>query len=140
MLTTPQRRFYRRVFLAAALYNLLWGTLILLFPRAPFRLANLPIPDDTAILLFQCIAMFVLVYAPGYLYVAHDPDRHYPFALVGLLGKICGPLGWLWAWQTNKLPPITGLTILTNDILWWPFFIPFVLQTTRATGPPPNVD
>ena len=129
MLTDRQRRLYRPVFLAAALYNLLWGALILLFPRAPFRLANLPIPDDTAILLLQCIGMFVLVYAPGYLYVALDPDRHHPFALVGLLGKICGPLGWLWAWHQGKLPAITGLTILTNDLIWWPFFIPFVYHT-----------
>ena len=127
MLTPSQLTFYRRVFLAAAAYNIIWGALVVLFPLAPFRWAGMPEPNYPE--LWQCIGMFVLVYAPGYAYLAADPVRYAPFALVGLLGKVCGPLGWLWAYHRGRLPAASGLTILLNDLIWWPLFIPFVWRT-----------
>jgi hypothetical protein len=42
----------------------------------------------------------------------------------GLLGKIFGPIGFVWAAAQGELPWIAGLTILTNDVLWW---LPFGL-------------
>ena len=139
-LSTRQLRFYRVVFAAAAVYNLVWGTLIVLFPRQPFLWAGMEAPNYPE--LWQCIGMMVAVYAVGYAYVAADPLRYAPLALVGLLGKIFGPVGWVWAWSNGRLPAVSGLTILTNDVGWWPFFIPFVWQTVvrrrrnRAGGSP----
>src|SRR5687768_2754291 len=114
-------RFYRGVFYAAAVYNIVWGTAVILFPSAPFRWAGMAEPNYPE--LWQCLGMFVLVYAPGYYFLARDPVRYAPFALVGLLGKICGPIGWWWAWHNGRLPGVSGLTILANDLVWWPFFI-----------------
>lgn len=121
-------RLYRASFLLAVVYNTIWGTAVILFPRAPFQLAGLPMPDDTAILFWQCIGMFVLVYAVGYYYLWRDPVRYAPFALVATLGKVFGPVGWLWAYYQGLVPASTGLTILTNDILWWPVWFPFVYK------------
>ena len=127
MLSDVQLRFYRRVFLAATAYNVVWGTLVILFPLAPFRWAQLPPPNYPE--MWQCIGMFVLVYAPGYAYLAADPLRYAPFALVGLLGKGCGPIGWIWMYANDRIPFASGLVTLTNDVIWLPFFIPFVWAT-----------
>lgn len=119
---------YRWSFLLAVVYNTVWGVAVILFPRKPFEIGGLPVPDATALLLWQCIGMFVLVYAVGYWYLWRDPLRYAPFALVATLGKVFGPVGWLWAYSQGIVPGSTGLTILTNDLLWWPVWFPFVYK------------
>lgn len=137
MLSVAELRLYRSVFVAATLYNVLWGAFVVLFPTTPFAWAGMPLPNYPAI--WQCIGMFVLVYAIGYAYLAVDPVRYAPFALVALAGKILGPIGWLWAYWTGQIPGITGLTILTNDLVWWPFMIPFVWKTIIAPAAPSGI-
>jgi len=139
MFSPRERRFYRWVFFAAAAYNVVWGTFVVLFPLAPFRWAGMAPPNYPE--LWQCIGMMVAVYGIGYAYVAADPERYGPLALVGLLGKTFGPIGWVWAYFHGRLPAVSGLTILTNDLAWWPLFIPFVWRTlTRPAQPEtPNV-
>lgn len=119
---------YRWSFLLAVLYNTVWGTAVILFPKLPFELAGLAIPDATGLLFWQCIGMFVLVYAVGYAYLWRDPVRYAPFALVATLGKVFGPVGWVWAYWQGIVPASTGLTIITNDLLWWPVWFPFVYK------------
>jgi hypothetical protein len=50
---------------------------------------------------------------------ALDPVRHWPIVLVGLLGKIFGPIGFVGAAMKGEFPWIAGLTIITNDLIWW---------------------
>jgi hypothetical protein len=119
----------------AAVYNLAWGTLVILFPLAPFHWAGMEEPNYPE--LFQCIGMIVGVYGVGYWIAAADPYRHWPIVLVGLLGKIFGPVGFLVSALKGTLPWIAGCTILTNDLIWWlPFFLILAWahkQSTRAT-------
>jgi peroxiredoxin len=63
--------------------------------------------------------MIVGVYGVGYLIAARDPARHWPIVLVGLLGKILGPIGFIGAVIQGQLPLAFGWTILTNDLVWW---------------------
>ena len=73
--------------------------------------------------LWQCIGMIVGVYGVGYWVAAGDVARHWPIVLVGLLGKVFGPIGFVWACFVDKSVPLHfGLTILTNDLLWWGAF------------------
>ena len=130
MLSPAELRFHRYVFIASAIYNTIWGTLVVLFPLAPFRWAGLPDPNYPE--LWQCIGMIVGVYAIGYAYLAADPIRYAPFLVVALLGKIFGPIGWLIAWHHGRLPGISGLTILTNDLIWW---IPYGRFLWMTMGP-----
>ncbi len=113
--------------IAAGLYNLLWGAGVVLFPNAGFSLIGIDPPRYPEI--WQCVGMIVGVYGIGYLVAARDPLRHWPIVLVGLLGKIFGPIGFLQAAATGALPWIAGLTILTNDLLWW---VPFSIILWRA--------
>jgi hypothetical protein len=106
-----------RVLWAAAIYNLAWGGLVVLFPLAPFRWAALPLPNYPEI--WQCLGMVIGVYGVAYALAARDPLRHWPIVFVGLLGKVLGPIGFLLAALDGRLPWRAGWTILTNDLIWW---------------------
>ena len=123
---------FRPWFAAAAIYNLLWGSINVVFPEALFRLLHMPPPSYLA--LWQVVGMFVLVYAPAYAWAARHPRAHGHLILVGMLGKILGPIGFLWAVATGQLPLSFGLVILTNDLLWWPAFASYLLAVARIHG------
>jgi hypothetical protein len=107
---------------AAAVYNLAWGGLVILFPNLLFDLCGLSPPNYPEI--WQCVGMIVGVYGVGYWVAAANPWRHWPVVLVGFLGKVFGPLGFAVALWKGTFPPAFGLTILTNDLVWW---VPFAL-------------
>jgi small multidrug resistance pump len=112
----------RYALFAAAAYNLVWGAFIILFPNQPFDWLGLGRPTYPC--LVQCIGMIVGVYGIGYATAALDPLRHWPVVLVGLVGKLAGPIGFVWSVSKGELPWLAGLTIVTNDLVWW---MPFVL-------------
>ncbi|MFO0806110.1 MAG: SRPBCC family protein [Gemmataceae bacterium] len=112
----------RRWLLAAGVYNLLWGATVIAFPHLLFDLAGIERINYPQI--WQCVGMIVGVYGIGYLIAAGDPRVHWPIVLVGLLGKIFGPVGFAVALSSGTLPPLFGLTIVTNDLIWW---IPFAM-------------
>ena len=117
----------RRVLLLAAIYNVLWGAFAVGFPLAAFRWAGLAPPNYPE--LWQCVGMLVGVYGVAYAAAVRDPYRHWPVVLAGLLGKILGPIGFVHAAITGRLPWALGWTILTNDVAWW---IPFALILAGA--------
>ena len=123
---------YRAWLTAAAVYNLLWGSAAVLWPGWPFALAGVPMPDD--LVFWQVVGMFVLLFAPGYWWAARDPARHGHFVLIGLTGRMLGPLGFVWAYATGQLPLAFGLVILSNDLLWLPVCALFVRDAARAAG------
>lgn len=117
-----------RVLMAAAAYNLLWGAFAIISPLTIFRLAGFqPLPNYPQ--LWQCIGMIVGVYGIGYGIAASNPYRHWPIVLVGFLGKILGPIGFVSAVTSGAFPPAMGWTILTNDVVWW---IPFAMILWRS--------
>jgi hypothetical protein len=52
--------------------------------------------------------MLVGVYGIGYAIAAFDPWRHWPIVLVGLLGKLLGPIGLAQAVAEGTLPLAFG--------------------------------
>ena len=117
----------RSCLIAAGIYNLLWGALTVLRPMWLFDLASMDPPNYPFI--WQCVGMIVGVYGVGYLAAATDPVRHWPIVLVGFLGKIFGPIGYLDGVLRGEVPAGFGLTIPTNDLVWW---IPFALMLAHA--------
>lgn len=116
-----------RILIAAAIYNLVWGASVVLFPQWFFNFAGMELPRYPEI--WQCVGMIVGVYGLGYAIAAWDPVRHWPIVLVGLLGKIFGPIGFVMALVEGSFTPRAGLTILTNDLIWW---VPFSLLLWQA--------
>ncbi|MFT4579816.1 MAG: small multidrug resistance pump [Nitrospinales bacterium] len=111
----------------AAIYNLFWGTLAVLFPIQSFEALGMTPPLYPQ--LWQCIGMIVGVYGIGYWLAAQNPLVHWPIVLVGFLGKIFGPIGFAIAIINEELPLNFGVHIIFNDLIWWiPFFL--ILITT----------
>jgi small multidrug resistance pump len=127
MQTDQGPRWARLVLAAAAIYNLAFGAFAVLLPRVWFELADLPVPDMLS--LWQCIGMIVGVYGVGYACAARAPLRHWPIVLVGLLGKVLGPIGFVDAAARGELPWGAGWLIVTNDLIWW---LPFALLLRAA--------
>ena len=126
-MSAPTKPWMTPVLWAAALYNLAWGALVVLFPLAPFRWAAMPPPNYPE--LWQCLGMVVGVYGVAYALAARDPLRHWPIVLAGLLGKVLGPIGFLLAAMDGRLPWRAGWTILSNDLIWW---LPFGVMLAAA--------
>ena len=120
-------RWMTQALVAAGAYNLLWGTLVVLFPLTIFRWAGMAEPNYPQI--WQCVGMVVGVYGIGYAIAAFDPVRHWPIVLVGLLGKVFGPIGFLRAVWRGELPWLFGVVNITNDLIWW---LPFGLILSYA--------
>lgn len=112
-----KKRFASLTLKAAALYNILWGTWVILRPNDLFVFAEMPPPNYPSI--WQCVGMIVGVYGVGYWLAAKDPWRHWPIVFVGLLGKILGPIGFVDAVLNNVYDIRFGYIILTNDLIWW---------------------
>jgi hypothetical protein len=120
------------VLVAAGIYNLAWGAAVIAFPSALFRFAGMELPRYPQI--WQCVGMIVGVYGIGYLIAATDPLRHWPIILVGLLGKLFGPIGFVAALLRGDLPLAFGVTIVTNDLIWWGPFAAILYQSFKKSS------
>ncbi len=111
----------------AGIYNIVWGTWVVLFPHMAFEISGAQIPNYLEI--WQCVGMIVAVYGLGYWLAANNPLRHWPIVLVGFLGKIFGPIGFVFAIIKGTFPLVFGWNIIFNDLIWW---IPFALILNQA--------
>ncbi|MEL6739941.1 MAG: peroxiredoxin-like family protein [Planctomycetota bacterium] len=133
MSTTPAApRWMSLTLRLAALYNVLWGALTVLYPAWLFDLTGLEPPAYPFI--WQCVGMIVGVYGVGYWVAARDPLRHWPIVLVGFLGKIFGPLGYVDGVVRGNVPVEFGVTLPTNDLIWWIPFAMMLWAAFRAAG------
>ena len=119
-------------FYAAAAYNLAWGASVIVFPSLLFDLLGLDAPSYLPI--WQVVGMFVLVYAPAYWWAARFPERYPLFIVIGMLGKLMGPVGFAWAVAFSDFPVEFGVTILTNDLIWYPAFLLYLRRAARLRG------
>jgi len=112
---------YRPWFYAAAAYNLVWGCTNVAAPSLIFDVLSLEPPNYPA--LWQVVGMFVLAYAPAYWWAARHPERYPHLIVLAMLGKVLGPLGFVWSVAFADFPLLFGITILTNDLIWYPAFL-----------------
>jgi hypothetical protein len=119
---------------AAGIYNLVWGTVVVLMPSQPFAWLGMEQPNYPE--LWQCVGMVVGVYGVGYWIAAYDPARHWPIVLVGWLGKVLGPIGFVNAAMAGALPWSFGLVNVLNDLVWLGPFTAILLYAWRANSAP----
>src|SRR5438552_3926090 len=79
--------------------------------------------------IFACLGMVIGLYGILYLEVARVPERGWLMAAVGFLGKLLGPIGWIYMVATGHWPTATLILCLTNDFIWW---LPFALYLYDA--------
>ena len=128
----------------AGIYNVLWGAITVVYPGWLFDLTGLEAPSYPFI--WQCVGMIVGVYGLGYWIAAYDPFRHWPIVLVGFLGKVFGPMGYIQGvfladapiigTVTNPVPPEFGVALITNDLVWWVPFAMILWASFRAMHAP----
>lgn len=104
----------------AAIYNLCWGAVVVLFPKESLSWVGLSETANQP--LVQCIGMLVGVYGVAYWVSALSPSRYWPLVGVGLLGKILGPIGGVVSVGRGDLPVVFLKVNVINDLVWW---IPF---------------
>ena len=126
---TDVPRWIPVVLYAAAAYNVAWSAFVVLFPLAPFRWMGMEPPNYPAIV--QCLGMVIGVYGVGYALAARDPVTRWPLVFVGLLGKVFGPLGFVYAASMGEFPWQAGWTIITNDVAWWLPFTAILIHAAR---------
>lgn len=123
-------KWMQQVLRAAAIYNLLWGAWVVLFPHHFFDLVGMARLNHP--MVWQGMGMVIGVYGLGYWWAAKDPIIHWPIVLVGFLGKIFGPIGFFWNYLNGEVPFAFFYTLITNDFVWWgPFFL--ILKSTAQT-------
>jgi hypothetical protein len=123
---------YRPWFYAAALYNFAWGVSVIVWPSWLFDILDMEPPNYLP--LWQVVGMFVLVYAPAYWWAARFPARHPQLIIIGMLGKLLGPIGFAWAVIFDGFPAEFGVTILANDLIWYPAFMAYLVRAADARG------
>lgn len=128
--TSPAPAWTRWWLVAAGVYNLAWGALVAVRPQAIFEWTGTPrinLPE-----VWQCVGMMVGVYGVGYLIASEDSRRNAGLVLVGLLGKLLGPLGFIVSAVRGQLPWQFGWVVVLNDLVWWVPFCLILRDASRA--------
>ncbi|QGJ70600.1 Alkyl hydroperoxide reductase/ Thiol specific antioxidant/ Mal allergen [Planctomycetales bacterium 10988] len=126
-LQLPTPRWMKVVLALAAAYNLLWGFMMLCFPRLFFELAEMEMP--IYLQFWQGLGMMIGLFGVGYAIAAFDPARHWPLVFIGLLGKVLNPIGFLFYAANGDFPWSIGWSLILNDLVWW---VPFGLILLHA--------
>jgi hypothetical protein len=117
-----RRKFHQIIFILAGIYNICWGLFTALYPEWQFRFAGMAPQNYPEI--YACVGMVVGLYGLVYFEIARRPERGFPFAAVGLIGKILGPIGLIMLVAQGKWTPASLILNVTNDFIWW---IPFAI-------------
>ncbi len=119
----------KRVLKIAGVYNILWGASVVVMPNFFFEMVGMELPNYPW--LWQVLGMVIGVYGVGYYIAGFNPVQHWPIVLVGFLGKIFGPIGFLYYLLQGAFPVYFGVLIIFNDLIWWYPFISILLYARK---------
>lgn len=131
--TVPTRAWLGTVLRIAALYNLAWGAWQILAPYTFFAVMGME--PVNYVMVWQGLGMVIGLYGLAYYWASFNYIRHWPIVAIGLMGKVFGPIGFVYNIALGTAPFSFGYTLLTNDLVWW---IPFsmMLMDARKAGFP----
>lgn len=115
----------------AALYNVMWGAWVVIFPNHFFELVGMEPLNHP--MIWQGMGMVIGVYGIGYWWASYNPVVHWPIVAVGMLGKFFGPLGFFMNYFSAKVSGAFFYTLITNDFIWWPSFILILWRVHKTT-------
>lgn len=115
----------------AAIYNILWGAWVVLFPAHFFEVVGMDVVNH--LMIWQGMGMVIGVYGLGYWWASYNPLVHWPIVAVGFLGKIFGPIGFFQNYFTGDAPFGFFYTLIFNDFIWWIPFGLILLEVHKIT-------
>lgn len=111
----------------AAVYNIVWGAWQVLAPNSYFDLMGMTPLNHP--MVWQGLGMVIGLYGLAYYWASFDYVRHWPIVAIGMMGKVFGPIGYVYNILMGTAPVSFGYTLITNDLLWW---VPFVMMLNHA--------
>ncbi len=111
----------------AAVYNIFWGAWQVLLPNSFFELMGMTSMNHP--MVWQGLGMVIGLYGLAYYWASFDYVRHWPIVAIGLMGKVFGPIGYVFNILIDAAPASFGYTLITNDLMWW---IPFTMMLNHA--------
>jgi small multidrug resistance pump len=106
----------------AAIYNILLGAWVVLFPNHFFDLVGM-VPLNP-LMVWQGMGIVLGIYGLSYWWSSYNPMQHWPIVAVGFLGNIFGLLSFALTYTKGNVSFEFIYTLLTNDFIWW---VPFLL-------------
>ena len=127
-----QASFFTKLFVAAALWNLL-GALFGFFNTAfTFELMfNRAIPDPLMFAIYKGAWGTTLIYFIGYLLVARNPQRHYGVVVTGGIGKLGYIMTLMQLYIAGIASPLV-FVIVTGDALFFGLFCYYFYQLIKS--------
>lgn len=126
----PRGRYYRGLFVAAAIWNLLSaGAVLFLLTDAGFRRA-MGFPGAAEAISLQLLASCLFVFALGYYWVSRDLGDNRDLVKLGVIGK---PLVFLVFLGHALRAEIPGLLVApaVADLLFALLFLEFLVRTRQ---------
>ncbi len=119
---------YPKIVKLSAVYNMIVGGSIVFFPNLLFNLSAYSVPNYQ--ILWQCLGMTVAVVGYGLYLASKDLAQNKNILILGVLGKILGPviLGGFGV-VTSQLPLIF-LPVIIFDLLWSIIYL-FALRSLK---------
>jgi hypothetical protein len=141
-----RRQIYRVIFILAGVYNIGLGLWAALVPLSLFNVLDLGAPSHPGI--WACLGMVIGLYGLIYLQVAFTDPKCRSSAVIiagrrieydvtkfliaiGLVGKILGPIGFVFAVRNGELPLRMMPIIALDDLIWWVPFTMYLIDRTR---------
>lgn len=125
---------YRTLFLWAAIWNLLAGGGVVLFPEYQFQLfygTELPQEQYYTGLLFTAFGVSVLIFGLGYYLVSRAPELNRGIVVLGAIGKTVVFALFGLAFLENKVT-VTGFAAAVGDFIWEIAFCYFLFQSRNS--------
>ena len=127
-LAGSRSRYYRSVFIAAAVWNALSaGAVLFLLSSAKLRgEMGFPGPPDTISL--QLLASCLFVFGVGYYWVSRDHSRNRELVKLGVLGKPLVFVVFFGHAIAHDIPPLLVLPSIV-DLLFGVLFLEFLMRS-----------
>lgn len=119
-----------RALLLAATFDMVAAAILVLAPASLLEWAGSDIPVYREV--WKCLGLVVGLAGLGYALAARNPFQLWPMVLVGLLGKILIPIGFVWGAANGSTPWEIGVIVFALGPVWWLPFGLILRGTARA--------
>ena len=124
-------RWHGKMLKVAAAWSIFSGLYFAAFPELAMSVLQVE-PQTGYAELWRYLGITLCVYGVGYWCASYAPVRHSLLVMIGLLGKILGPIGFLLAARNGSLPILPGIVFLANSLIWSIPFTAVLLHAWRS--------